>query len=147
MRGQSEGRSQLDAIAPREIVTETIELSSGSSVTVRGLSSRDFLMLRRRYPPLKDAAFLASLGTDQLSDEQAEVLLDAMPAVIACGLGEAGSAKTERLAVDVLSEADQLALFNAIIGLTGSGASQTARPLPNGREPGLVEPLATQTTI
>ena len=142
-------KSQLDAIAPREIVTSAIELSGGGTVRVRGLSSRDWLMLRRRYPLLKDAVFLASLGTDQLSDEQAEALLDAMPAVIACGLGEAGSDKAEKLADERLTDGDRMKLFNAIMELTGgTEAPQPARPLPNGagQEPSLIEPLIERTT-
>ena len=141
-------KSQLDAIAPREIVTSAIELSGGGTVRVRGLSSRDWLMLRRRYPLLKDAVFLASLGTDQLY-EQAEVVLDAMPAVIACGLGEAGSDKAERLAAERLTDGDRMKLFTAIMELTGgTEAPQPARPLPNGagQEPSLIEPLIERTT-
>lgn len=127
--------SQLDAIAPREIVTRAIPVTASTGevavLTVRGLSSRDFLMLRRRFPQLRDPAFLAALGQDDLSEDIGESFVEIVGPIIACGIGAPGDMEAEGKAL-WLTDQDQIAVFQTIMELSTPEASST-RPPASGR--------------
>lgn len=119
--------SQLDAIVPRDVATRVVPVGDGA-VTVRGLSARDVMMLRRRHPIFRDPAVFAQPADDALPDELAEQIVAAFPVIIAAGLGEAGRDYSEALA-ERLSIDDQTALYLAIMELSNPAGR---RPLPNG---------------
>lgn len=147
--------SQLDAIAPRKIATESLTVHDGTAIELRGLSVRDIAMLIRRFP-----AFATALRDSQMNGNPEELavylanedLIDMLPAIVAAGLDEAGDARTETLVSERLEIEDQKAALDIIMNLTraaarplagGSGGSES--PTPAAAIPLMISPEPSGT--
>src|SRR5690242_15295267 len=120
--------SVLDDIAP-EPLTETIEVNGAKQLTVRQVSNRQMAKLFRRFPTLATLKKPEEGEEQELTEDQAADILDAMPAIIAAGVGEAGNPDTERKA-DMFSPDDKRKIVEVIMRLS----------LPEDRDTG---PLAS----
>lgn len=101
-------------IAPPEARTETIDIR-GTALTVRGLRNREWAALLSRFPHLRQRA---GEGDEALDEDRALASLEAIPPVIAAGLGKIGDDKTEALIAERLSDEEQASVFAAVMRLT-----------------------------
>jgi hypothetical protein len=114
---------------------ESVHISGGRRITVRGLHANDIATIVARFPSM--IAVFAGAGDNVVTLFSSLGL--AAGAIIAAGCGHPGDEKAEQIAGSFLID-DQLQLFKAIFGLT----------FPNGLSPvmetiaGLVNGAAKQ---
>lgn len=124
-------------IAPPEARTETIDIR-GTALTVRGLRNREWAVILNRFPHLRRREGEETQG-GPLDEERALASLDAIPPVIAAGLGKIGDRETEAQIVERLSDEEQAKVFAAVMRLTLPDPvplAEAPAPAGAGSEPG-----------
>lgn len=125
--------SGLLDIAPAEIVTKSFDIRGGT-LTIRGIKNKEWLALLARFPDIKKLIDGTGMNMVDVFESAVEGLI---PAIVAAGLGNCGDEATEELVRDRLNEAEQFAIFEAIMEI-GAVEKEAARrkvnPLPKSPE-------------
>ena len=127
MAVKSSSYASLLASAAR--VSETVTLSSGAEVPVRGLSVLEFVRILGRFPELREILLrLIGAGEDDLDQDVAMQAFDvfsqagpdAIAHVVAAAMGAAGDEAVVAAVLD-LGDDDLIALLDRVIALTMPG--------------------------
>lgn len=116
-------------IAPPEILTETFEIRGGK-LEVRGLRNREWAALLRRFPELRNQQ---AIDPNDLDDETLNRMAMVMPPVIAAAAGTCGDEGIEAAIAERLTEAEQTAIFAAVMRLTSPPAPLAGSPAGAGQ--------------
>lgn len=122
-------------IAPAEVLTKEFTIRGGTLV-VRGVKNKEWIELLKRFP---DVRKLINGDVMDVMEAYLAAVDGLIPAIIATGLGVCGDTKSEELVVERLSEAEQYAIFEAVmvLGATEKNeARKKANPLPQSPETG-----------